>query len=593
MLAFAIGFGCLGTPLNAHSNPGLDGPTPLAIGAKLPTFELKSFVGKPIHSDSLKKDILIVYFFGTECPIAKFYSVRLQSDLEKHNDLSLNVIGIDSNQQDSIRDIANYAKENKISFPLLKDPGNIVADAFGAQRTPQVFVFDKTRTLKYRGAIDDQYTYGLQRPKVEKTYLKDAVSSLLNDQAVAIPTTDAVGCHIGRKLAPQENAPVTFSNQISRILQNNCMSCHRDGEIGPFSLEDYSEVAGWAEMIREVVNERRMPPWHADPAHGKFVNDASLSKKEIQLINQWVDAGAPEGDPNQLPKPKTFPSGWQIGKPDKVVAMSDTPFDVPAEGVVDYQYFVVDPKFKEDKWIKAAECRMGNRAVVHHIIVAAKPPRRRKKVGRSSGQPNDKTLVHSEWITACAPGSPPLSLPEGYAKFVPAGSKLVFQMHYTPNGTPQKDLSKVGFIFANPDEVKKVVGTREILNGQFIDRRMTIPPNDPNFKMTARFRLRRDALILSLFPHMHVRGKSFKYVAKYPDGRQETLLDIPKYDFNWQNGYLYEKPKELPKGTVIHCTAHFDNSSENLANPAPEKAVYWGDQTWDEMMIGYFDMTWK
>ena len=598
-LAFTIfvNFILMGSVHAKTDRPKSDRPEairPLDIGAPLPSFQLKDFVGKPIATDDLKKDLVIVYFFGTECPIAKFYSIRLQKELDQHRDLSIDLVAINSNQQDSIRDLIRYAKENKLSFPLLKDPGNEIADAFGAERTPQVFVFDKQRKLRYRGAIDDQYTYGLQRPNIENRYLKDAVASLLGGKKIKTPVTDPVGCLIGRKMAPKKNAKVTFSNQISRILQDNCMSCHRTGEIGPFSLEDYDEVTGWAEMIREVVNEKRMPPWHANPDHGKFSNDASLTEEEIRLINQWVDAGAPQGDPRNLPEAKVYAEGWQIGKPDQEFWMSEEPFEVPADGVVDYKHYVVDPGFKEDKWIKAAECRMGNRAVVHHIIVAAKPPRRwRGKISAEEQKQLEKSIVHSEWITATAPGSPPLILPDGYAKLVPAGSKLIFQMHYTPNGTPQKDRSKVGFIFAKPEEVKKIVGTQQVINEKFIDHQLAIPPNDSNFEMKARFRVRKDALILSLFPHMHVRGKSFTYLAKYPDGREETLLDIPRYDFNWQNGYLYEKPKEIPKGTIIECTAHYDNSEENLANPDATRAVTWGDQTWDEMMIGYFDMAWK
>jgi hypothetical protein len=346
--------------------------------------------------------------------------------------------------------------------------------------------------------------------------------------------------------------------------------------VGPFSLTDYEEVAGWAEMIREVVNDQRMPPWHANPEHGDFANDSRLSKEELGLINQWVDAGAPQGKLSDLPEPKKFTTGWQIGEPDLVVAMSDKPYKVPATGVVDYEHFVVDPGFTEDKWIKAAECRIGNRAVVHHIIVAA-----------DTGKKRDNGSVKSEWISATAPGSPPLVLPEGHAKFVPAGSKLIFQMHYTPIGTPQEDISKVGFIFADPSEVRKTVGTREIVNDDF-----RIPPGADNHEVTASFRFRRDAKVLSLFPHMHLRGKSFRYEATYPDGTSEILLDIPRYDFNWQNGYKFKEARLFPKGTVIKCTAHYDNSEKNLANPDSSKTIRWGDQTWDEMMIGYFDMTW-
>jgi hypothetical protein len=254
--------------------------------------------------------------------------------------------------------------------------------------------------------------------------------------------------------------------------------------------------------------------------------------------------------------------------------MSKTPFKVPATGAVPYEYFEVDPGFNEDKWVSQAEIRIGNRAVVHHVIVAI------------SDKEQSHALVESEWITACAPGSPPLQLPEGYAKLIPAGSKLLFQMHYTPNGTPAEDVSRVGFKFVDAKAVKKIVGTQEVLNDDF-----RIPAGAENHEVKARHVFRKDALVLSLFPHMHLRGKSFRYTVKYPnDGGSEILLDVPNYDFNWQNGYLFSEPKFIPAGTELTCVAHYDNSENNIANPDPTKIVRWGDQTWEEMMIGYFDM---
>lgn len=299
------------------------------------------------------------------------------------------------------------------------------------------------------------------------------------------------------------------------------------------------------------------------------------------LINTWVKNGAPLGDPKDLPEPPKFVEGWQIGQPDVVIAMSETPYSVPATGVIPYQYFVVDPGFKEDKWIEAAECRIGNRAVVHHIIVGIKD---------GDDAASHVTQIRNAWITAAAPGSLPLVLPDGFAKLIPAGSKLVFQMHYTPNGTAQTDISSVGFKFADPETVRKAVGTTEVINRDFIQGKIKIPAGAENHEIKALYRFRNDSLMLSMFPHMHLRGKSFRYTASYPNGDSEILLDIPNYDFNWQNGYHFPEPKKIPAGTVLECVAHYDNSEKNFANPKPEKAVYWGDQTWEEMMIGYFDM---
>lgn len=552
--------------------------TAAAAPVKIEQFRLKDFRGKKVSlADYQSKDVVVVVFLGAECPLVKLYAKRLQELHKKYSSKGVAILGVNSNQQDSLAEIAHFVRTNKLKFPMLKDPGNKIADRFDAERTPEVFVLDSQRHVRYRGRIDDQFTYGIQRPTIEKDYLANAIDSLLAGEPVAIEKTETVGCHIGRVLKPVANAEVTWSNQISRIMQKRCVECHREGEIGPFVLTDYEEAVGWAEMIDEVVREQRMPPWHADAEHGNFSNDVRLTEEEKALIYKWVADGAPKGDPADLPEPREFTVGWRIGKPDVIINMASKPFQVPPAGEVKYQYFWVDPGFTEDKWIKAAECRPGNRQVVHHIIVAVQPP----LVSRAK-----HADIGSKWLTATAPGAAPLVLEPGMAKFIPAGSKLFFQLHYTPNGEPQEDLSSVGLIFADPEEVRHVVATKQAAKRTFF-----IPPGDDNFKVEASYKFNEDSLMLSMFPHMHLRGKSFKYTANYPDGTTETLLNVPHYDFNWQNGYKFAEPKTMPKGTVLKCVAHFDNSAENLANPDPTQTVTWGDQTWEEMMIGYFNVT--
>ena len=438
-------------------------------------------------------------------------------------------------------------------------------------------MLDASGKIRYRGRIDDQHTYGIVGPKVKQNYLVDALDSLLAGKEIAVTHSEPVGCHIGRVLKPTGDATVNYSKHIAPIFQNHCVQCHRQGEIAPFAMTNYQESVGWAEMIAEVVSENRMPPWNADEKYGHFVNNTSLSTQEKETILKWVAAGAPEGDAKDLPPPREFPTDWRIGTPDLVIQMADKPFDVPAEGEVKYQHFVVDPKFTEDKWIQAAECRAGNRSVVHHIIVAVRSPS-----GKATAT-NDS--LDSEWLTASAPGSLPLVLKPGMAKFVPAGSRIIFQLHYTPNGSPQKDLSSVALKFADPKTVVKEVATVQAINQRF-----AIPPKANNHRVEAQYRFEKDSLLLAMFPHMHLRGKSFRYTAVYPDGKEEILLDVPRYDFNWQNGYEYGEAKKMPAGTRMVCVAHFDNSEENLANPNPNETVRWGDQTWEEMMIGYFDV---
>ncbi|MBD3675212.1 MAG: redoxin domain-containing protein [Planctomycetaceae bacterium] len=548
------------------------------VGRTIDDFELTDFRGKKVQlSDFDQSKLIVVAFVGTECPLAKLYGPRLQDLATEYADRNVQIIGINANRQDTLTEIGGWANRHEIRFPILKDQRNKVADMFGAVRTPEVFVLDRDRKVRYWGRIDDQYGIGIVNNRPQETWLKDAVEELLAGKPVEVSSVEAVGCHIGRVKEPKPDSPVTYSNQIARILRDHCVECHRAGEIGPFELTGYSEVVGWAEMIREVVNDKRMPPWHADPAHGTFENDISLTPEQIKQIDLWVRNGAPEGDPAELPEPKTYTTGWQLPRtPDDIFKMRKEPFHVAAEGEIKYQYFKVDPKFTEDKYISAAEIIPGNREVVHHILVFAKPPGKRFPLGGGGG----------EFLVGYVPGSRFKPLPEGFAKLVPKGSELIFQVHYTPIGTEQIDLSQVGFLYAEPDEVSNIVVTQQALN-----HRIEIPPHARNHEETSKSNAApTDMQILNLMPHMHLRGKSFSYTLVKPDNSRETLLDVPAYDFNWQTAYRLAEPLDVPKGSYIECVAHYDNSAENLANPDPEKLVKWGDQTDDEMMIGYFDV---
>jgi hypothetical protein len=342
-------------------------------------------------------------------------------------------------------------------------------------------------------------------------------------------------------------------------------------------LMTYSDASDWSAMIREVVDTRRMPPWHADPAHGKFENNRSLSSEERETMLRWIDQGCPEGNQSDLPPPRVFADGWRIGKPDAVFTMPHD-FTVPAKAPprgIPYQYFMVKTNFDEDKWVQAAEARPGNRAVVHHVIVYASAPNQMPK--------NHEDRIGNGFLVGEAPGDMPAVFPPGVAKKLPKGGVLMFQMHYTPNGTEQKDQTSVGLIFAK-EPPKLEMRTRAISARGFV-----IPPGDPNHQVVSQSTFRSDAIIYSLMPHMHLRGKNFRFEVVFPDSRRETLLSVPRWDFNWQSNYRLEKPLHLPAGSRIECTAHYDNSPNNLSNPDPTKAVRWGDQTWQEMMIGFVD----
>jgi hypothetical protein len=471
--------------------------------------------------------------------------------------------------------VGAYARIHKLSYPVLKDPDNAVADLFEAERTPHAYVLDADRVVRYVGRIDDQYglgaTSGYAKPELESRYLANAIQELLAGKEVSVPRTEATGCIIGRVSKVDPHGDVTYSNQIARILNNSCVSCHRPGEIGPFPLTNYDEVNGWGEMMLEVIEKGQMPPWFANPEYGEFKNDCRLSQDEKDLLKTWVDNGSPQGDPANLPEPPHFAEGWQIPVPDEVHYIAEEPVDVPAEGVVEYKYYTTDPGWTEDKWIKASEARPDNRAVVHHIIVYAVPPNSKMPATRHTS------------VGGFAPGSPARIHLDGVAKFVPAGSKLVFQMHYTPNGSPQKDRSSVGFVFADESEVERVAGGGLIGNWSF-----AIPPHDAKHKLVGEREIKKDILLTDMLPHMHLRGKSYRYTALYPDGSEEILLDVPNYDFNWQLRYEFVEPKLLPKGTKLRGVAYYDTSGDNLANPDPNSTVRYGDQTWEEMMHGFF-----
>jgi hypothetical protein len=341
------------------------------------------------------------------------------------------------------------------------------------------------------------------------------------------------------------------------------------------SLVTYKETRPWAKAIREKVLNRQMPPWHADSQHGRWANDRRMTQKEIDTIVAWIDSGAKEGNAKDLPPAPQLSTGWQIGEPDQIFYMP-TEYTVPAEGAVSYQHFMVPTDFKEDRYIQAMEARAGNLAVVHHIVIYVREPGRKR---------SQKLDLGEGLLGALSPGQTPFIAQPGMAKLIKAGSQLVFQMHYTPNGKEAKDRSYVGLIFAKKP-VDKVITTTAAF-----DMRFVIPPGASNHELKASYEFEQDSHVVSLMPHMHLRGKDITYRAVYPDGKSETLLSIPRYSFNWQVYYYPARPLAMPKGTRIEVTAHYDNSAKNPMNPDPTKEVRFGEQTWDEMMNAFIDYT--
>jgi hypothetical protein len=360
-------------------------------------------------------------------------------------------------------------------------------------------------------------------------------------------------------------------------------------------LETYKDARPWAKAIREAVLIHRMPPWPADPHYGKFSNERSLPADEIGTLVAWADSGAPAGDPSQAPPRVEFVDGWGIHKPDVVFEMP-VEFAVPASGTVDYQYIVIPSGFTEDKWVQEAEARPGNRKVVHHIIAFIRPPGSKWLQDAKPGVPfvpvkgkekrkrREDGEAPPELLVGFAPGLPPATLRDGQAKLVRAGSDFVLQMHYTANGKAGTDRSRIGLVFAKQAPTERIF-TVAASNDKFV-----IPPGEGNQEVESEVTLQEPAKLVDMMPHMHLRGKDFVYTAYYPGGQSEVLLSVPKYDFSWQLFYYLADQKVLPAGTRIHCVAHFDNSPNNPANPDATKEVRWGDQSWEEMMIGWFDV---
>ena len=372
-------------------------------------------------------------------------------------------------------------------------------------------------------------------------------------------------------LAQAQTAP-TFAKDVAPIFYSKCVECHRPTMFAPMSLLTFDEARPWARAIKQRVAARTMPPWGADPAHGVFKNDPRLSEKEIATIVAWVDAGAPNGNAKDLPKAPTFAEGWSIGKPDVVFTMTED-FKIPASGVVEYQYLRLPTNITEDKWIQAIEIKPQARAHVHHVLAYTQP----------AGTPLDENgALGPGSIGGVTPNKPGVVFEPGVGRLLTANSDIVLQMHYTTNGEAVTDRTQVGIVFAK--EAPKM----QQRGGSVIQPRFIIPAGAPAHEVRGSRILTTDTLITSFTPHMHVRGKDMTYIAKFPDGTTETLLSVPKWDFNWQISYELAKPRLFPKGTEIEVIAHYDNSPANKFNPDPTKDVRWGDQTWEEMMIGFW-----
>jgi thiol-disulfide isomerase/thioredoxin len=586
-------------PLILAAPPDRSPPPPL--GTRIADFSLPRAGGGPdwtFVKETRDAKAVVVLFLGTECPVNNAYAPTLAALHETYAPKGVVFVAVNSNQQDDAAAVAKHAREYGIPFPVLKDEGAAVADRFHAERTPEAVLLDGSLTARYRGRIDDQIGKGVKRAKATRQDLVEAINEVLAGKEVTRPFTEVAGCPIGRPAKPKAAAAasaVTYCKEVSRLIQKHCQVCHRPGEAGPFPLMTYSDAAAWAEAIREAVTEQRMPPWNADPAHGRFANDRRLTDADRSTLLAWIDQGCPEGNAADLPPARPYVTGWGIGKPDEIITMNKE-VEVPARaprGGLPYRYVMAGKPFAEDRWVCASEVRPGNRAVVHHINVYAMRPgaanlpdtdELSERLGkRLFEDPSAEKMKNIPELASFTPGDQLFELPPGMARYVPKGTRLVFELHYVANGKATTDRSAIGLKYL------KEPPRHEVFQGLALNWAFVIPPNAANHRVKATFKFDHDSVIISMTPHMHLRGKSFEFRLVTPDGKEEVLLNVPKYDFGWQENYLLAEPRRVPKGSRLECTAHYDNSTANPNNPDPNAYVIWGDQSWDEMMMGYFD----
>lgn len=559
------------------SGPLIEKAGDLGVGRMLADVPFTDLTGKPHQLTEVSgAQGVVIAMSSTTCPISKRYLPALRKLEQTLAAEGLSLIVVNAMAGEKTEEIKTQLKEAGLISPYCHDQAGILARALGARTTAEVFLLDARRTLRYRGALDDQYGLDYSRERPSRHYLAEAIAEMLAHRPVSLAATTAPGCELDLRPTTGPASPVTYHRDVARILQQNCVRCHHDQGVAPFPLDDLTSVRDHAKTIRRVLAEGTMPPWFAAPPKdggpSPFANDCSLGAKDKADLLAWLDSSdRPLGDPAEAPSPLKFPGEWSIGQPDAIIPLSKA-YAIKATGVMPYQTDVVTTEFAEDKWVRAYEIIPTARDVVHHVIVMVHPPGSKIVSGGAEN-----------YWAIYVPGNSARVFDEGIARKLPAGSRLSFQIHYTPSGKPTQERLRLGLIFAKeaPRLEIKTVGVAQ--------QKLLIPPNEANHVETKTQRVPVDLTVTNLLAHMHVRGKAFKYELIHPDGHEEVLLDIPRYDFNWQLRYDFKQPKVFPKGSTLRITATFDNSAGNRANPDPSKTVKWGQQTYDEMMIGYVE----
>lgn len=524
------------------------------------------------HKDAKTKGI-VIFIHGIGCPLVRQRYQDLERLSENYDSKGIRFWMLNANDQDEYADLVEESDTFDITLPILDDATQAVARSLDVDRTGEAILIETTDwKVVFRGPIDDRMTYEKKKPKANQMYLKNALDALLEEREIEMAQVDAPGCLINYPVWEEhEDKPVSYVKDVAPLIQEKCVSCHMKGGIGPFAFTSFRKARGWADMMREVVMTRRMPPWQADPHHGDFSEDLSLTPEEQQILLHWVEQGTPRGDgedPLAMNPPEAKP--WALGKPDHIIEIPKQ--HVPAEGIVDYRYLHVSSPFEKDTWITGADVHPGDRQALHHVIIYVVP-----------AKGNDERK--RRWLTGYAPGVQGSLFPPNSGVLLKKNERLLFELHYTPYGKETMDTSQVGLYLAD-EKVDHVFRT-----GIFIDQSIKIPPHERAFQWSQSKDIKSDIILYSMNPHMHFRGKAMRFELESPDGQRETLVSVPHYNFNWQHTYVLSQPLRVAKGSKLILHAAWDNSDRNPANPDPTREVPWGQQSFDEMFFGTFQYT--
>ena len=523
---------------------------------------------------------VVIMVQGNGCPIVRNAWPTLKALKDEYSGKGVEFLMLNSNLQDDRDTIRAEAEAFGIDVPILVDETQLIGESLDLIRTAEVLIIDPDGwQIAYRGPLDDRLTYERQKAEAKEHYVRDALDATLAGRPVEVPRRDSLGCLINfPEKGSDRHRSISYSETVAPILAEHCLGCHRPGGIAPWAMTEHRLMLGFAPMIREVLRTDRMPPWHSDPHVGQWLSDRSLSVDEIKTLVHWIEAGAPRGTgPDPLEELASPAPDWPLGEPDLIVTVPA--FDVPATGVVDYQYPAVPNPLEHSVWVKAVAIAPRDRAVVHHVLVGHS---RRTDDGQG-GEPS----VFENYLHGYAPGAEASVFPDDTGALIEPGGAFVFQMHYTPTGKAATDVTRLGLYFHD----RPPVGI--LRHHAVVNPAIQIPPHAARHEESAYFEFDDDAILFSLFPHAHFRGRSSRFVLRYPDGTEKVLLSVPKYDFNWQREYNFAEPVSVPAGSrIIHRTV-YDNSAQNPGNPDPSRTVPWGQQSWDEMLYGAMRFRWR